>query len=173
VHKKDKNVLISVRLVQQCERRKGRQWIWLKKLLIQLQKQQQKQSRKKKKSPVASDDDELTSAPRKKRRGDSTKAESTSSSDDDDEKLEQETLESVTTNLGKSKHKTKEMQDADMETNVGPWDFMLNDGHRGNATQVQRSIVPWCISIYGLNYHKNVTLDVIKEMVLALCAMNG
>jgi hypothetical protein len=28
-------------------------------------------------------------------------------------------------------------------------------------------------TIYGLNYHKNVTLEVIKEMVLALCGMNG
>jgi hypothetical protein len=35
-----------------------------------------------------------------------------------------------------------------------------------------RSIVLWCIAIYGLNYHKNVTLDAIKEMVLALCAAN-
>ncbi len=60
-----------------------------------------------------------------------------------------------------------------MSTDVGPWDFMLNDGHKGNATEVQRSMVPWCISIYGLNYHKNVTLDAIKEMVLALCAANG
>ncbi len=60
-----------------------------------------------------------------------------------------------------------------MSTDVGPWEFMLIDGHKGNATEVQRSIVPWCIAIYGLNYHQNVTLDALKEMVLALCATNG
>ena len=59
-----------------------------------------------------------------------------------------------------------------METDVNPWDFMLNKGHKGNDPQVQRSIVLWCVSIYCLNYYKNVTLDAIKEMVLALCAMN-
>jgi hypothetical protein len=74
---------------------------------------------------------------------------------------------------GEPKTKTKYApEDEEMSTDVGPWDFMLNYGHKGNATQVQRSIVPWCISIYGLNYHKNVTLDAIKEMILALCAMN-
>ncbi len=60
-----------------------------------------------------------------------------------------------------------------METDVGPWDFLSGQGNKGNATLVQKSIVPWCISLYGLNYHKNVTLEVIKEMVLALCDMNG
>jgi hypothetical protein len=85
-------------------------------------------------------------------------------------KSQEETVES------EPKTKTKyapEDELEEMSTDNGLWDFMLNDGYKGNATQVQRSIVPWCISIYGLNYHKNVTLDAIKEMVLALCAMNG
>jgi hypothetical protein len=60
-----------------------------------------------------------------------------------------------------------------METDVGPWDFLTGPGNKGVVTLVQKSIVPWCISIYGSNYHENVTLEVIKEMVLALCDMNG
>ena len=60
-----------------------------------------------------------------------------------------------------------------METDVGPWDFLNGPGNKGVATLVQKSIVPWSIALYGLNYHKNITLEVIKEMVLALCDMNG
>ena len=75
---------------------------------------------------------------------------------------------------GEPKTKTNyATEDDDMSTDAGPWEFMLNDGHKGNATEVQRSIVPWLIGILGLNYHKNVSLDLIKEMLLALCASNG
>ena len=104
--------------------------------------------------------------------------ENTSSSDADRESPsshEQKVLsQKEATVEGDPKTKTKDAtEDDDMSTDAGPWEFMLNDGHKGNATEVQRSIVPWLIGILGLNYHKNVSLDLIKEMLLALCASNG
>ncbi len=55
-------------------------------------------------------------------------------------------------------------------TELGPWDFMAG---KGIATLVQKSIVPWLIAIDGLNYAKNIKLEVIKEMLIALCDMKG
>jgi hypothetical protein len=147
----------------------------------------EKSKKKKERSRTSSDEDELERAPKKPNRAaaaaedeatGSSEEDASSYSDDEEKpqlsqkpnKLSQED-DTVEDEL---KTKTKYAdEDEEMSTDVGPWDFMLNDGHKGNATQVQRSIVPWCIAIYGLNYHKNVTLDAIKEMVLALCAMNG
>jgi hypothetical protein len=139
--------------------------------------------------PSDEDEDELISRPPKKSKkkkaaeasSPSSEEENSSSSDDDEESRsiksshEQNELSRKEDAVeGEPKTKTNyATEDDDMSTDVGPWEFMLNDGHKGNATEVQRSIVPWLIGIYGLNYHKNVSLDVIKEMLLALCASNG
>jgi hypothetical protein len=44
---------------------------------------------------------------------------------------------------------------------------------KGIATLVQKSIVPWLITIDGLNYANTIELEVIKEMLIALCDTNG
>ena len=144
--------------------------------------------KKKAKTPPPSDesDDELNRPPPKKSKNKrdaeasspSEEEENTSSSDADGESPsshEQKVIsQKEATVEGDPKTKTKDAtEDDDMSTDAGPWEFMLNDGHKGNATEVQRSIVPWLIGILGLNYHKNVSLDLIKEMLLALCASNG
>ena len=49
---------------------------------------------------------------------------------------------------------------------MGPWVSFID---KANAISVQRHIVPWLVALYGLKYAKTVKLDVMKEMVLALC----
>ena len=145
-----------------------------------------KTKKKKITSTSPSDEEELSPPAKKPNRGAapreetsaSSEAEASTASDDAEEeqihKSSQKHSQEEETVQDEPKTKTNyATEEDDMSTEFGPWAFMLDEGHKGNATQVQRSIVPWCISIFGLNYRKNVTLDAIKEMVLALCASNG
>ena len=34
---------------------------------------------------------------------------------------------------------------------------------------MQKHIVPWLIALYGLNYTKNTTTQVVRQMIIALC----
>jgi hypothetical protein len=49
----------------------------------------------------------------------------------------------------------------------GPWEW-LND--KNNATTMQKHIVPWLIALQGLNYTKTATLQLVRQMIVALCA---
>jgi hypothetical protein len=40
---------------------------------------------------------------------------------------------------------------------------------KGNALTMQKHIVPWLIALYGLNYTKNTTAQVVRQMIIALC----
>jgi hypothetical protein len=46
--------------------------------------------------------------------------------------------------------------------------------HKGkNAIDLQKFIGPWCIAQYGLDYPKKLTLDSVKEIVLAISDDKG
>lgn len=51
----------------------------------------------------------------------------------------------------------------------GPWDFY----DRVNAIAIQKFVVPWSIAQYGLDYTKKLSLEVVKEMLIALCDAEG
>ena len=51
----------------------------------------------------------------------------------------------------------------------GPWVFY----DRVNAIVIQKFIVPWSIAQYGLSYTKKLSVDVVKEMLIALCDAEG
>ncbi len=52
----------------------------------------------------------------------------------------------------------------------GPWSFF---SQRKNAIDLQKYIVPWIIALYGLDYPKKLTLDTVKEMVIAISYDKG
>ena len=52
----------------------------------------------------------------------------------------------------------------------GPWSFYTQ---RKNAIDLQKFIVPWCIALYGLDYPKLLTLDTVKQMVIAISDDRG
>ncbi len=39
---------------------------------------------------------------------------------------------------------------------------------KANAIIVQRYVVPWFITLYGMTYQKHLKLELVKEMVTAL-----
>jgi hypothetical protein len=48
----------------------------------------------------------------------------------------------------------------------GPWAWF---DIKANAYILQGHIVPWLISNYGLNYAKTMKLDIIKQIIVAVC----
>jgi hypothetical protein len=52
----------------------------------------------------------------------------------------------------------------------GPWSFFTQ---RKNAIELQKFIVQWSIALYGLDYPKQLTLDTVKEMVIAISDYKG
>ena len=40
---------------------------------------------------------------------------------------------------------------------------------KGNASTMQKHIVPCLIALFGLNYTKNTTTQVVRQMIVALC----
>jgi hypothetical protein len=54
-----------------------------------------------------------------------------------------------------------------VELDEGPWSF-YRDTQRKNVIELQKYIVPWCIAQYGLDYSKKLTLDAVKDMVIAI-----
>ncbi len=52
----------------------------------------------------------------------------------------------------------------------GPWSFFTQ---KKNAIDLQRFIVPWCIALYGLDYPKQLTLETVKCMVIAISDEKG
>jgi hypothetical protein len=53
-----------------------------------------------------------------------------------------------------------------MELEMGPWAILTL---KGNATLLQRKLVPWFIALYGISYSKVIELYVVKEMLIAVC----
>ena len=51
----------------------------------------------------------------------------------------------------------------------GSWDFY----DRVNAIAIQKFVVPWSIAQYGLDYTKKLSLEVVKEILIALCDAEG
>ena len=49
---------------------------------------------------------------------------------------------------------------------MGPWDILTK---KANSTLLQKRIVPWFIAMYGLSYAKSIKLEVVKEMLIAVC----
>ena len=56
-----------------------------------------------------------------------------------------------------------------MMLDKGPGGFYGSD----SAIVIQKFIVPWSIAQYGLGYTKKLTLEVVKEMLIALCDDEG
>ena len=52
----------------------------------------------------------------------------------------------------------------------GPWSYF---SQRKNAIELQKFVVPWSIGLHGLDYPKQLTLDTVKEMVIAICDDKG
>jgi hypothetical protein len=52
----------------------------------------------------------------------------------------------------------------------GPWSFFTQRKH---AIELHKFIVPWSIALYGLDYPKQLTLDTVKEMVIAISDDKG
>jgi hypothetical protein len=48
----------------------------------------------------------------------------------------------------------------------GPWELF---DVKADVSMIQRNIVPWLIGIYGLSYAKTIKLDIIKQMIVAVC----
>jgi hypothetical protein len=48
----------------------------------------------------------------------------------------------------------------------GPWEWLT---HKANSSAIQKFLVPWLIAMYGLSYPKRVELDVLKQMIVAIC----
>ena len=40
---------------------------------------------------------------------------------------------------------------------------------KGNASTMQKHIVPWLIALHGLNYTKATTAQLVRQMIVALC----
>jgi hypothetical protein len=53
---------------------------------------------------------------------------------------------------------------------MGKWEVFF---YKANAITVQRLVVPWLVALYGLKYAKSVKLELVKEMVTALCSKLG
>ena len=49
---------------------------------------------------------------------------------------------------------------------MGPWQILR---HKAKSTLLQKQIVPWFIAMYGLSYAKSIKLEVLKEMLIAVC----
>ena len=49
---------------------------------------------------------------------------------------------------------------------MGPWIILKK---KANSTLLQKRIVPWFIAMYGLSYAKSIKLEVVKEMLIAVC----
>ncbi len=54
----------------------------------------------------------------------------------------------------------------DIDVAKGPWEWF---DVKANASIILRHIVPWLIGIYGLSYAKTIKLDVIRQIIVALC----
>jgi hypothetical protein len=52
----------------------------------------------------------------------------------------------------------------------GRWAFYKQ---RKNAIDIKKFIVPWCTAHYGLDYPKKLTMDAVKEMVIAISNDKG
>jgi hypothetical protein len=53
---------------------------------------------------------------------------------------------------------------------MGPWKVLTV---KRNATLVQRKIVPWAISLYGVSFKKSLSVDIAKEMLISFCDSKG
>ena len=50
---------------------------------------------------------------------------------------------------------------------LGPFGKLEGSRNKGRATSVQRVLLPWLISKYGMSY-KNARMEVVKQMVEAI-----
>ncbi len=48
---------------------------------------------------------------------------------------------------------------------MGQWMLFID---KANAIFVQRYVVPWMITLYGMSYQKNMKQELVKEMVITL-----
>jgi hypothetical protein len=54
----------------------------------------------------------------------------------------------------------------DYDIATGPWEWFA---HKANSSAMQKFLVQWLIAMYGLSYPKRVELDVLKQMIVAIC----
>ena len=56
----------------------------------------------------------------------------------------------------------------EVATDKGPWAWLSD---KSNASKMQKHIVPWLIAMYGLGYAKAASNTVVRQMVIAISAM--